>query len=269
MNSAFLKVNPDKLVVMKFKAGYCRACAAVEPKFIALKNKKDWDGLPIVWAEMTASPTNKDFFRRLGILSLPTIHFYDGTNGLVENFACGPAKMPILEQKLVQFVQQRVEPETQQLRDTEYGARDTSQPRKEREILIGDELVTQVHIDYLRDGLPFFEDLSEHEFEDMLSKARLQTYLPGDVIIRQGMPPRSFFVVKSGMVEMCIRSRFENPINTPPSYLGAVVNQLGKFEFFGERALTTGEPYAASVRVLEKARCFAFNVEDSKCNICS
>lgn len=241
----------------------------MEPKFIAVKNKKDWEELPIVWAEMTASPSNKDFFRRLGILSLPTIHFYDGTNGLVENFACGPAKIPILEQKLTQFVQQRVDPDTLQLRELDYGARSTAQPRKEREILIGDELVTQEHVDYLRDSLPFFQDLSEQEFDEMLAKARLQTYLPGDVIIRQGMPPRSFFVVKSGTVEMSIRSRFENPINTPPSYLGAVVNQLRKFDFFGERALTTGEPYAASVRALEKTRCFAFNVEDSTfCDDC-
>ena len=43
------------------------------------------------------------------------------------------------------------------------------------------------------------------------------------------------------------------------SDLGAVVNELGKFDYFGERALSTGEPYAASIRVLEKARCFAFH----------
>ena len=50
----------------------------------------------------------------------------------------------------------------------------------------------------------------------------------------------------------------EDPISTPPSYLGAIVSQLGKFDYFGERALSTGEPYAASVRVLERTRCFIF-----------
>jgi len=264
-HSAFLRANPDKLVLMKFKAAYCRACAALEPKFLAFKKDEQWNDLPIVWAEMTASPQNKDFFRRLGVLSLPTIHFYDGPNGLVENFACGPAKMPILAQKLKQFVEKRVDPDTRQLKQIPYPALSTTAPRAEREILIGDELVTSEHIDFLRNVLPFFEDLSDDEFDDMLSKARLQTYLPGDVVMRQGMPPTTFYVVKSGTLEMLIRSRFDDPISTPPTYLGAVVNQLGKFDYFGERALTTGEPYAASVRVVEKARCFAFNVEDSKC----
>ena len=45
----------------------------------------------------------------------------------MEKLACGPAKIAILEQKLTQFVQQRVDPDTLQLRELEDGA------RKERE----------------------------------------------------------------------------------------------------------------------------------------
>lgn len=259
---------------MKFKASYCRACAAIEPEFLATKNEPMLADLPIAWAEFTASASNKAFFRRLGVLSLPTVHFYDGSAGLVENFACGPAKIPVLRQKLVEFLTRRIDPETRELKAWQrsaYGADGdanqmlsdgTDVPRKVREIRIGDELITQEHLDYLRDGMPFFEDLTDDEFDGMLAKARLQTFLPGDIIIRQGRPGKTFFVMKSGTVEMSIRSRFEDPISTPPSYLGAVVNQLTKFDYFGERALTTGEPYAASVRVLTKTRCFAFNAED-------
>jgi hypothetical protein len=36
---------------------------------------------------------------------------------------------------------------------------------------------------------------------------------------------------------------------------------LEKFDYFCERALSTVDPYAASFRVLERTRCFAFNVE--------
>jgi calmodulin len=262
-HSAFLKANPDNLVVMKFKASYCKACAAIEPKFIATMKDEEFSNLPIVWAEFPASPSSREFFRRLGVLSLPTVHFYDGSNGLVENFPCGPAKIPILKQKLTEFIGRRVDPKTLQLKAWEKEAeRSSTLPRKEREIRIGDELITKEHLDYLRDGMPFFQDLTEEEFSGMLAKARLQTYLPGDVIIRQGLPGKAFFVIKSGTVEMSIKSRFDDPISTPPSYLGAVTNQLTKFDYFGERALTTGEPYAASMRVLEKTRCFAFNVED-------
>jgi calmodulin len=271
-----LRAHPDKLVVLKFKASYCRACAAIEPEFLATKNEPLLADLPIVWAECTASASNKAFFRRLGVLSLPTVHFYDGSNGLVENFACGPAKIPVLRQKLVDFLTRRIDVETRQLKawddgpsmssDGVYGQpasqSQLSTPSKVREIHIGEELITQEHLNYLRSGLPFFQDLTNDEFDVLLSKARLQTYLPGDIIIRQGRPGKTFFVIKSGTVEMCIRSRFEDPISTPPSYLGAVVNQLTKFDYFGERACTTGEPYAASVRVLTKTRCFAFHAED-------
>ena len=268
--SALLQAHPDKLVVMKITASYCRACAALDPKFTKVMRDEKLSRLPIVWADFKASPANKAYFRRLGVLSLPTIQFYDGTiNGLVENFPCGPSQIPTLLQKLSQFLNLRVDPVTLQLKKPECAQQQQQQlqysgagvPRRIRDIKIGDELVTQEHWHYLRDGTAFFQDLTDHEFEVMLSKASLQTFLPGDVVIKQGMPGKSFFVVKSGLLEMSIKSYYADPISTPPTYLGAVVNQLTKFDYFGERALTTGQPYAASVRALEKSRCFVFNVD--------
>jgi CRP-like cAMP-binding protein len=128
-------------------------------------------------------------------------------------------------------------------------------------VRIGDELITQEHLDFLRNDLVFLKDLTDSEFTTLLQRAKLQTFNAGDIIIRQGKPERTFFVIKSGRCEMLIRSRLNDPISTPPSYLGAVVNELTKFDYFGERALSTGEPYAASVRVLEKTRCFAFDAD--------
>lgn len=49
---------------------------------------------------------------------------------------------------------------------------------------------------------------------------------------------------------------------TPAGYLGAVINVLSEGDWFGERALITGEPRAASIRAVEKTRCFAFNRDD-------
>ena len=233
----------------------------MDPKFGKVIKDEKLSTLPIVWADFKASAANKAYFRRLGVLSLPTVQFYDGTNGLVENFPCGPSQIPTLLQKLSQFLNVRVDPVTLQIKPAAWQAPGFGVPRRTREIKIGDELVTEEHLLYLRDGTAFFQDLTDAEFEDMLSKASLQTFLPGDIVIKQGMPGRSFFVVKSGLAEMCIRSHYADPISTPPSYLGAVVNQLTKFDYFGERALTTGQPYAASVRALEKTRCFVFNVD--------
>lgn len=246
---------------MKFTAGYCQACAALKPKFRAIVKDPQYKDMPILWANFKASPNNKAFFRRLNVLALPTVHFYDGQYGLEENFQCGPAKVDILVQKLTQFLESRVDPVTKTLIPPSYheGA---DAPAKVREVRIGDELITNEHIDFLRDDFPFFEELTDDEFNELLSKASLQTFLPGDLVIRQGLPGDALYVVKSGLLEMSIKSRYDDPISTPPHYLGAVVNTLTKFDYFGERALTTGQPLSASVRALEKSRCFVFRVKD-------
>lgn len=71
-----------------------------------------------------------------------------------------------------------------------------------------------------------------------------------------------FYVIESGEVEIMVKTAFEDPLTTPPDYLGAVINILGPHNYFGERALITHEPRAASIRALQKTRCFAFDVED-------
>lgn len=59
-----------------------------------------------------------------------------------------------------------------------------------------------------------------------------------------------------------VKTAFEDPLTTPPDYLGAVINVLGPHNYFGERALITQEPRAASIRALQKTRCFAFDQKD-------
>ena len=258
--SNFREAHPDKLVVIKFFAGYCRACKALEPLFLAVKEDQQLANLPIVWAEYQSQRTNKDLFQKLSVVALPTVQMYDGARGVVENFPCGPAKIPLLKQKLAQFLNTRVDPETLQLKQEEVVERQT-EPRVQREIELDGDLITQRHIDYLRWGMPFFKGLTGEEFEELMSKSRLLTFNPGDLIIRQGMSATTFYVVKSGKVEMSIKSRFDDPI-AYPDYLGVVVKELKEFDYFGERALTTGEPLAATCRVVEKVRAFAFNVDD-------
>lgn len=265
-HSALLEAHPEKLIVVKFFADHCQACKVLAPKYLAVKNDKQLNGLPIVWAEFKSTRANKDFFRALGILSLPTVHFYDGSRGLVENFPCGPTRIPLLKKKLATFLNNRVDPDTLQLREVVESApasRLADLPRRDRAVssIEAYNIITDEHLQHLK-SLAFFEDLSDEEFDEMLKKTRLQTFLPGDVVVRQGELRHVFYVIKTGQIEMSIKSRFEDPIHTPPNYLGAVVAELGPYDFFGERACTTGEPYAASFKVLEKTRCFAFNAED-------
>lgn len=253
----FIEAHPDKLVVIKFYATYCQACRILEPKFIAVKRDSQLENMPIVWAEFPAQRNNRDLFQKqLRVLTLPTIHFYDGSRGLVENFSCGPAKIPLLKQKLARFLNSRVDPETFRLKPVDSSRDGILTPRVSRAIE-DNGFITHEHLTYLR-NLSFFDTLADEEFDTMINQAKLLTFDPGDTIIRQGMPGTTFYVIKSGLAEMGVRSKFDDPISTPPAYLGAIVNELRPMDYFGERALTTGEPYRASVRVLEKVRCFAF-----------
>jgi thiol-disulfide isomerase/thioredoxin len=347
--------------VVKFYAAYCKACRTLAPKFLQVKDDPQLQNLPVVWAEFQISRNTKDLFRRLGVLTLPTIHFYDGSmllldqstntnrknvddddnddasvadatttttttrttdasstiihSNLIENFPCPPAKINLLKKKLARFINTRVDPETRQLTppppittttttndndtatttgvttatvddeqrsssldtttmggtitmssfgedshsgDSAAASSQVDQPRRKRSIVIDNELITEEHLEYLRNGMPFFRDLTDEEFDTMIGQARLLTFNSGDVICKQGMPGTTFYVLKRGVVEMSVKSRFEDPIRTPPNYLGVVVGELRKFDYFGERALSTGEPLAASFRVVEKVRCFAF-----------
>jgi len=66
-----------------------------------------------------------------------------------------------------------------------------------------------------------------------------------------------------GEVEIYQRTSFEDPLTTPPSYLGTVINQFtNKFDFFGERSLITGEPRAVSIRAVTQTKCLAFDKSD-------
>ncbi|KAL7549435.1 hypothetical protein ACHAWF_012703 [Thalassiosira exigua] len=115
---------------------------------------------------------------------------------------------------------------------------------------------------YLRTGVPFFKDFDDDDFYELMDKAKLVTFEQGDVIMRQGMEGSMFYVIESGEVEIMVKTAFEDPLTTPPDYLGAVINVLGPHNYFGERALITKEPRAASIRALQKTRCFAFDVAD-------
>ena len=93
----------------------------------------------------------------------------------------------------------------------------------------------------------------------MIKTSTLETFDAGAIVMRQGMPGQKFYVIQSGEVEVSISSQYEDPLSTPPGYLGAVINTVGPGNWFGERALITGEPRAASLRTTTLSKCFVFN----------
>jgi Ca2+-binding EF-hand superfamily protein len=80
--------------------------------------------------------------------------------------------------------------------------------------------------------------------------------------MKEGNPGRTFYFIVQGEVEICQKTSFEDPLTTPPTYLGTVINRFEAGDYFGERALITGEPRAASIRASRQTQCLAFDRDD-------
>jgi cAMP-dependent protein kinase regulator len=85
---------------------------------------------------------------------------------------------------------------------------------------------------------PLFDDFSEDELAAVIQGLDLRSFAPGDLVVSQGEPGRSLFVVASGAVKVWVRegegrARF--------------VRSLGEGDFFGEVSLLTGRPRTATV----------------------
>lgn len=267
-HAAFLKANHDKIVILKFFAPWCRACKGLEPKFLLVSRDKRYKDLPLVFADFNVQH-NREYIKELGILALPNVHIYAGSAGLIENFPCGPSKVPILKRKIAAVVNDRVDAETLQLNILAPGKADCdvddeSEPCKEREVstTVGDLVISKERLEFIRNEIIYFKDFTDEEFDGLMKKAKLQTFEAGSVIMKQGKVGTKFFIIESGEVEISIKTQFEDPLQTPSNYLGAVINRFSTNDFFGERGLITGEPRAASIRAVEKTRCFAFEQED-------
>ena len=113
-------------------------------------------------------------------------------------------------------------------------------------------------------NIPYFNDLSLADLDVVLAKAKQLTFDAGTVLVRQGRRGRTFYILTEGEVEVMIQQDAGlDPLVSPnPRYMGAVINRLGPGDYFGERALITGEPRAASIRATDKVTVWAFDKDD-------
>ncbi|CAJ1950357.1 unnamed protein product [Cylindrotheca closterium] len=261
---ALLEMNKDKLLVMKVFAPWCRACKGLEPKFNAIVKDPKYKDLPIIWADLSIQ-NNKNYVKSIGVVALPSIQFY--AQGMREDtFPCGPSKVPILKRKLSEFVQHRIDKETRQLTSVGKQKETTATETKVfGEVDKSKDATAQSYIERERSNLrsiPYFTTMLESEFESVLSRASLLTFESGALIMREGNVGSTFYVIVEGEVEICQKTSFEDPLTTPPTYLGTVINRFVQGEYFGERALITGEPRAASIRTSSLTRCLVFDAQD-------
>lgn len=280
----FLDKHRDKLVILKVFAPWCRACKGLEPKFAQLVHSDTYRDTPIVWADLSIKH-NKAFVQSLGVLALPTIQFYVGSS-LTDTFPCGPSKAAILKRKLAALVAEHVQPgDTPTLKPTSLalGAAGTTTDRLYANTTEASGTVVtappatrsdgatrldgvSVALDNadrqrLRQSVPFFNNMNLADVDLVLDQAQKVTFAPGAVIMREGKPGRTFYVLEQGEVEICQKTMAEDPLTMPAAYLGTVINRLGPGDWFGERGLITGEPRAASIRATENVTCWTFDKE--------
>ncbi|MGZ6125873.1 MAG: cyclic nucleotide-binding domain-containing protein, partial [Myxococcales bacterium] len=86
--------------------------------------------------------------------------------------------------------------------------------------------------------VPLFDDLSQDAFVALVNRLRYQRHAPGDLIIREGDPGRSFFIIVEGRVRI---------YKIGPDLKEITLAHLGEGAFFGEMALLSGAPRTANV----------------------
>lgn len=92
-------------------------------------------------------------------------------------------------------------------------------------------------------SVDFLAALTQEEVERLATEVRIEPYPAGMVVVRQGEPGDSLFVVASGRVQVSLHSPNGGPERT------LAVIEAG--DYFGELSLLTGAPRSATIRTLE------------------
>jgi CRP-like cAMP-binding protein len=88
---------------------------------------------------------------------------------------------------------------------------------------------------------PLFQHFSVDEMVAVIGGLNLLIFQRGDVIIRQGQPGNSLYMLTSGMVRAFVKS---------PEGKNKPVADLSEGAFFGEGSILTGKPRSATVAAL-------------------
>jgi cAMP-dependent protein kinase regulator len=85
---------------------------------------------------------------------------------------------------------------------------------------------------------PLFEGFTREELIEVIRGLKLLTFEPGDVVVTEGEPGESLFVVTSGRVKAFVRR---------PSGQSAKVRELAEGDFFGEVSILQGGRRTATI----------------------
>jgi CPA1 family monovalent cation:H+ antiporter len=101
--------------------------------------------------------------------------------------------------------------------------------------------------------VPFFQGLSESDFGRVVDALVPRTVLPKEQVIRQGERGTSLFLISRGVVAVIVAQPGEKPKRVAALHAG---------EFFGEMALLTNEPRAATVEAVTACQLYELSSKD-------
>lgn len=85
---------------------------------------------------------------------------------------------------------------------------------------------------------PLFEGFDQNELAAIIRGLKFLSFEPGDVLVGEGAPGNSMFIIASGRAKVWVR-------NPKGEYL--MVKVLGEGDFFGEVSLISGKPRTATI----------------------
>ena len=121
--------------------------------------------------------------------------------------------------------------------DEEWHAGPLSMQQKKRDIR-----------DILAD-IEIFSDLTPEDCDKVGRMLHHRTYLPDEVIVRQGAPGVGMYIIEFGSADVVLGTPDGREIH---------LATLGEQQFFGEMSLLDGSPRAASVVAAERTRALGF-----------
>ncbi len=126
------------------------------------------------------------------------------------------------------------------LREITPATQRAEQERKSTEVM---DLMEQVEI---------FSPLSRDEMKKLIERVGVKTFASGETPVRQGDPGDSFYIIKSGKVDVVVEKS---------SGGSSLVATLGPGNFFGEMSLLTGAARTATILVKEDAEFIVIDKE--------
>ena len=99
---------------------------------------------------------------------------------------------------------------------------------------------------------PLFEVLSEEERDALVREMDLESHDEGSVIISEGQPGSSMYVIASGEVKV-----FTHGAGGSSVYLA----RLGEGDFFGEVSMLTGKPRTATITAAQRTEVLRLDKE--------